>query len=478
MYDDFNNNNDNGQQPIVSGEYHYSYRSDAQGFQPTQAPIPVKPKKKRLALKITAGVLCGALLMGGAFGDGWYLNRGDNSVSNDSVDETQVLHSERPTTEVETVNVTGSEKLTFSQVYDANIDSCVSINTTGTAAVGYNIFGQQIQREFASAGSGFILTANGYIATNCHVIDSASSVKVTLNDGTTYDAQIIGSDSDYDVAILKVDPGETKLKPVTIGTSSSLKVGEDVSTIGNPLGQLTFSLSHGVVSCLDREINLDGTAFNMIQIDANINPGNSGGPLFDQYGEVVGIVTAKTTSTSSGDAAEGLGFAIPIDDVLSMLKDIMENGQVTSRAWMGIAGQSVSYYPQSGMRSGVYVAEVTEHGPADQAGLQEGDVITMLGTTAISTWSDLTSAMGSKTYRAGDTATVTFVREGQVMTTELTFGSTADMPQEEPEPQSEPQQNNNSGNYGSPYGDAYDSMEDFFNQFFGYGYGSAQGSAA
>jgi len=468
MYDDYNNYN-NDQQPNTGGEYHYSYRSDAQGFQPSQVPAEIRPKKHR-AGKIVAGVLCGALLIGGAFGAGWYLNRDGGRT------ETKMMLSERPLAEVETVSVTGNEALTFSQVYDANINSCVSINTSGTASVGYNIFGQQVQREFASAGSGFILTADGYIATNCHVVENASSVHVTLNDGTTYEAQVIGSDSDYDIAILKVDPGETKLKPVTIGTSSSLKVGQDVSTIGNPLGELTFSLTHGVISCLNREINLDGTPFNMIQVDTSINPGNSGGPLFNCYGEVVGIITAKTSTTGNGTAAEGLGFAIPIDDVLSMLKDIMENGQVTSRAWMGIAGQSVSYYPESGMRSGVYVAEVTENGPAAAAGLQEGDVITMLGTTPISNWTDLTSSMGSKTYKAGDTATVTFVRDNQVMTAELTFGSTTEMPQEDPEPQSAPQRDNNgSSDRNDPY-DGYGSMEDFFNQFFGYG--SARGSAA
>lgn len=467
MFDDYNN-----QQPNTSGEYHYSYRSDIQGFQPTRAPMEIPPKKKRRAGKIIAGILCGALLLAGGFGAGWYFTR-------DSIDRngTQMMVSDRPLARIETVSVTGNEKLTFSQVYDANIDSCVSINTSGTATVGYNIFRQEIQSPIASAGSGFILTADGYIATNCHVIESADSVKVTLNSGVTYDAQIIGSDSDYDIAILKVDPGETKLKPVTIGTSGALKVGEDVSTIGNPLGQLTFSLAHGVVSCLNREINLEGTPFNMIQMDVNINPGNSGGPLFNEYGEVVGIVTAKTSSTNSGAAAEGLGFAIPIDDVVSMFKDIMENGQVTSHAWMGISGQSASYYPETGMRSGVYVAEATKNGPAEAAGLREGDVITMLGTTTISTWSDLTTAMGSKTYKAGDTATVTFVRDGQVMTTELTFGSTADMPKDDPEPAS--RDNNNSGTYGDPYGDGYGGMEDFFNQFFGgYGYGNPRGSAA
>ena len=248
MYNDYNDQNRS------DNEYHYSYRSDASGFQPQQTPLPLTPKKKNRAGKAVALVLCGALLVGGGFGAGWYLN------SRDGRGETQMMVSERPLAKVETVSVTGSNALTFSQIYDANVDSCVSINTSGTASMGYNIFGQPVQREFASAGSGFILTKDGYIATNYHVIEGASMVKVTLDDGTTYEAKIIGGDADYDIAILKVDPGENELKPVTVGTSSSLKVGENVSTIGNPLGQLTFSLTHGIISCLDREINQIGRA--------------------------------------------------------------------------------------------------------------------------------------------------------------------------------------------------------------------------
>ena len=441
-----------------SYEYHYSYRSDSEGFRPDQTPAPMelqKPKRGR-AKRVAAGILCGVLLVGGSVGAGWLLK--------DRLDgrgESQMMRSDRPLTEVETVSVTGNEKLTFSQIYNANVDSCVSINTSALA--GYNFFGQPVQT--ASAGSGFILTADGYIATNCHVVNGATDVQVTLNDGTTYAAQVVGSDADYDIAVLKVDPGETKLQPVVLGTSQNLTVGEDVSTIGNPLGELTFSMSRGIVSCLNREINLNGTPFNMIQIDTAINPGNSGGPLFNSYGEVVGIVTAKTsTADSRGTAAEGLGFAIPIDDVLSMLKDIMENGQVTSHAYMGVIMEDVSRHAETGVRSGAYLVEVTENGPAAKAGLQAGDVITMLGTSTITSSSDLKSAVGSKSYVAGDTATVTFVRDGQVMTTELTFGSTLDKPAEA-EPQSNiPQQDG--GNYEDYYGD----MEDFFNQFFGRGY--------
>ena len=438
-------------------EYHYNYQGDSEGFQPAQSPMePEKPGRGR-GKRILAGVLCGALLIGGAFGAGWAVN----SWRSAQPDQTQVMRSDRQPVEVETVSVTGSERLSFSQLYNANVDSCVSINTSALA--GYNFFGQPVQT--ASSGSGFVLTADGYIATNAHVISGATDVQVTLNNGKTYTAQVVGSDTDYDIAVLKVDPGDTPLKPVVLGSSDELTVGEDVSTIGNPLGELTFSMSRGIVSCLNREINLNGTPFNMIQIDTAINPGNSGGPLFNSYGEVVGIVTAKTSSTGNGTAAEGLGFAIPIDDVLNMLKDIMENGQVTSHAYMGVTVASASKFPQTGVRSGAYVAEVVEGSPADQAGLQAGDVITMIGTSTITSQSDVTSAVGSKTYKAGDTATVTYVRDGQVCTTELTFGSTLDKPQE-PEPQSAVT------NPGQQGGEDYGDMEDFFNQFFGgSGYG-------
>ena len=351
MYDNYTNNQKPG-----SSEYPCSCHTEG----PANGPMASTPKKRRTG-KVIAAVLCAALLLGEGFGVGWYINSHQETV------KTQLSISDRPMAEVETVNVTGSEKLSFSQVYDANVDSCVSINTSGTATVGYNIFGQQIQSQVTSAGSGFILTADGYIATNCHVIEDASDVQVTLNDGATYEAQIIGSDADYDIAILKIEPGETKLKSVTLGTSSSLKVGEDVSTIGNPLGQLTFSMSRGIVSCVNREINLNGTPFNMIRIDTAINHGNSGGPLFNSYGEVVGIVTAKTSQTNNGDVAEGLGVAIPIDDVLTMLKDIMENGQVTTHAYMGVTPDNASRYPQTGVQSGAYLIEVVKDGPAAKA---------------------------------------------------------------------------------------------------------------
>ncbi len=438
-------------------EYHYNYRPAYNEPIPSPAEEYSEQKPRRLGLRITALVLAAAILIGGAFGVGWYLNKSENEAPT-----TQLMVSDRPKTEITTVKVNGNEKLSYPEIYAANVDSCVSINVSSTS---YNFFGQAVQS--ASSGSGFIITTDGYIVTNYHVISGGTSVSVTLNDGTTYDAQVIGGEEDYDIAVLKVDPGETKLQCVVLGESADLLVGEDVLTIGNPLGELTFSMSEGIVSCLDREINVDGTPFNMIQITTAVNSGNSGGPLFNAYGEVVGIVSAKYSSSSSSASVEGLGFAIPMDDVLSMIRDIMENGQVTTRPYLGIMAAYDSQAALTGVKYGVYIESVFEDGPAAKAGLTGGDVITMIGVTTITSRDDISSL--SKNYKAGDTVTVTYVRNGQVFTTELTFGSTADAQVETT--QQQPQQGQPyDGSYG--YGDMYD----FFDYYFGggqYGRGDA-----
>ena len=453
MYQD--NQNDRSQY-----EYHYCYRTPAQNLEPIYtAPVEeYVPRKRGLVKRVIALVLCGAVLLTSAFGVGWHFSR-----NGEKVNDTQISVAERPKVDLTTVKVTGSEKLSFAEIYAANVDSCVSINVSST---GYNFFGQTVQS--ASSGSGFIITDDGYIVTNYHVISGGTSVSVTLNNGITYQAQVIGGEEDHDIAVLKVDPGETKLQSVVIGQSSNLLVGEDIVAIGNPLGELTFSLSEGIVSCLNREINVDGTPFNMIQISAAVNSGNSGGPLFNTYGEVVGIVSAKYSSSSSGASVEGLGFAIPIDDVLYMIRDIMENGKVTTRPYLGIMAAYDSQSERSGVRSGVYIESVIEGGPAEAAGLRAGDVITMIGTTTIADRSDISSL--SKDYRAGDTVTVTYVRNREVYTTTLTFGSTLDAPE------TTQTQQNQQGYPGYGYGG---DLDDFFDFYFG-GRGSSgdSGNAA
>ena len=252
----------------------------------------------------------------------------------------------------------------------------------------------------------------------------------------------------YDVAVLKIDA--TGLQPVTLGKSSDVNVGDTVLAIGNPLGELTFSMSQGIVSCCDRAINVDGTPFNMIQVDASINPGNSGGPLMNLYGEVVGIVSAKYSSYSD-TTVEGLGFAIPIGDVQAIITDIMENGQITNKPSFGITAgtmtQQMAAQYQIDQTSGAFVYSVNKGGAGEKAGLKMGDVITKIDSTDITSMEDLTAA--KKGHKAGDTVTVTYYRDGQTQTTELTFDAKTD---DTDTTQQQTQQDSSSGNsFGSLY---------------------------
>jgi len=427
----------------------YNYQPPQQSVQ-EEKPV----KKQRLGLKIVALALACALL-GGAVGGGivWGISRG-------SVHETQVNVSSRPATEVVVHTVDGQKQLTDAELYAANVNSVVSISVTGTA--GTNFFGQPTQT--ASAGSGFVLTKDGYIATNYHVVQKAETVTVTMYNGDSYDAKYIGGDKEYDIAVIKVEA--TDLKPVTLGDSDTLNVGDHVLAIGNPLGELTFSMSGGMVSSVDRAINVDGTPFNMIQTDASINSGNSGGPLFNSYGEVIGIVSAKYSSSGSGTSVEGLGFAIPMNDVFAMIEDIMTNGYITNKPYLGITGGTLTEQMAAQYRynitEGVFVYSVEEGGAAQKAGLQMGDVIVKVGDSKISSMEDLTVV--KKQYSAGDSVILTIYRANAEMTVELTWDAVpADQQTNlEEEPQS-------GGQYGNPYGGYYSNpFEYFFRDFFGY----------
>ena len=451
--------------------YHYSYRKgdtnvvepvyNTRNFADDPVVAETPKKKKHSGVKLVALMLVCALIGGlvGAGATGFISAAANGSRSSGGAETTVIEVSDREPVEVETVAVTGSQKLTYAELYKANIDSVVSINTTITT----NVFNQTVQN--AAAGSGFIITKDGYIVTNYHVIDSADTVKVTLYNGETYDAKVIGGDEDYDIAVVKIDA--TNLQAVKIGDSSTLQIGDDIAAIGNPLGELTFSMSEGIVSCVDRAINVDGTPFNMIQVTAAINPGNSGGPLFNSYGEVVGIVSAKY-STYSSTVVEGLGFAIPINDVIAMVEDIMENGRVTNRPYFAMSASSVTanFAAQNGLAvsSGVYVSSVEDDGAAKKAGLQPGDVIVKVGDKDVTSLADLNGV--KKSYKAGDTATVVVNRNGTEVELAITFDAT---PEQTPVAR-QPQQNQNNGNYynggNGGYGGYYDPWE-FFNDFFG-----------
>ena len=404
--------------------------------------IDIHPKnngKKRRGLKITAIVLAGVVALGGAFGIGYAAR---NIFPAQQAD---IYVSNRQPVEVNTVAVDGKTLMSYSELYKANVNSCVSINASETQ----NIFGQEAT-VMASSGSGFIITQDGYIATNYHVINGSNHVSVTLYDGTTYDAEVVGGDEDYDIAVLKIDA--ENLTPVVIGDSSELNVGDDIAVIGNPLGELTFSMSEGIVSMTNRLINVDGTPFNMIQITAAVNSGNSGGPLFNMYGEVVGIVSAKLSSSSSSNASvEGLGFAIPINDVVSMIEDIMTNGYVTNKPYLAITVGTLQsgMIPNSAVSEGAYIYSVESGGAADRAGLQAGDIITAIDDTAITTYSDISAALRS--YRAGDTVTITYYRNNQEATTQLTFDSVPQENQVTQESATTQQPSNNYNGYFNPW---------------------------
>ena len=445
-----------------SDQYRYTNRDqlprDDYAPDPDRTPAhqPVLPKKQgffhRTAVKVTALVLACAVAGGLA---GW----GGASIANSSgrAEKATIQQSSRQPVSVQVKTVDGQTKMEPAEVYASVVNSAVSINCSATST---NIFGQTTQT--ASSGSGFIITEDGYVVTNYHVISGASSVQVTLYDGDTYDATVIGGDSDYDVAVLKIEA--TGLQPVTLGESADVNVGDAVLAIGNPLGELTFSMSQGIVSSCDRAINVDGTPFNMIQVDCSINPGNSGGPLMNLYGEVVGIVSAKY-STYSSTTVEGLGFAIPIDDVKSIITDIMENGAVTGKAYMAVTvgtmnSQMAAQYSID-IDQGVFVYSVVKGGAGDKAGLRLGDVITKMGDTTLTSRQDLSAAL--KSYRSGDTATLTVFRDGSYITTDITFDQQPQITGTDTEEDTSSQ----GGNNGGYSGQIPENWQEFYNYFFG-----------
>ena len=443
--------------------YHFSYRDpnaeshteSAAGstVEPAAEPVvtdtPVQPKKHHggvgrvVALILSCAVISAACGFGGAI----------LAQNGSRTGKTTVQQSNRTATTVNVKKVDGQTLMSPAEVYASTVNSVVSINCS---AVSTNIFGQQT--ESASSGSGFIYTADGYIVTNQHVVANASSINVTLYNGDTYPATLVGSDSDYDVAVLKIDAKD--LPAVTLGSSTDVNVGDTVLAIGNPLGELTFSMSQGIVSCVNRAINVEGTPFNMIQVDASINPGNSGGPLMNLYGEVVGIVSAKYSSYAN-TTVEGLGFAIPINDVQSIIKDIIENGSVGNKAYMAITAgtmtQQMAAQYKINATEGVFVYSVEDDGAGDKAGLKLGDVITKLNDTQITSMEDLSAA--KKGFKAGDTVTLTVLRDGKEITTQLTFDAqpqTTDDTTDSSQSGDNSYNNGNNGYSGNGYSDLYD----------------------
>ncbi len=408
--------------------------SDACGSDAAPRPMPQysapqaneprpNPQKKKKHAPMTAGkvllvALCFALI-GSILGGGmvcFWAQKNPEVFSDDSgavVKAAQEITqpSAQPVTQQQATPVTNNGKLlTPAQIYQMTVPGIVGITNEATGYGGTS----------ASTGTGFVISADGEIITNYHVISGAQTLTVTLYDGTKYSATVLGYEESSDVALIKIDA--QNLTALTLGDSDALIVGDEIAAIGNPLGELTYTMTVGYVSAKERDVNTDGTPINMMQIDAAINPGNSGGPLFNMKGEVVGITTAKYSgSTGGGATIEGIGFAIPINDATAILDDLRENGTVTNRAYMGITGSSVSADDAEAydVPLGVRVSSVTESSSADKAGLQKNDIITAVGGKTVAAYEDLYRILRS--YRGGDTASITVYRSGETLELSITF---------------------------------------------------------
>lgn len=449
------------EQPAPHAEKPSPYANSPFASSPFAAPvIPETPrkaakeprKKKGGAGKVFKGIFCtvlAAAVVGGAcFFTAVQVSNDYNrrlSIMNEQIHALENRLEEVSAPVLAPSHAASGEALTPAQVYEQNVDKVVAISSKVRSTVLGRV------TEGTSTGSGFILTEDGYVVTNFHVVENSTAITVLAHDGREFSAELIGKDSTNDVALLKVEA--QGLPAVTLGSSSTLFIGDMVAAIGNPLGNLSATQTVGYISGKDRQVTTDNTIINMLQTDASINSGNSGGPLFNMYGEVVGITTAKYSgTTTSGASIEGIGFAIPIDDVKPILTDLKDLGYVSS-GYMGVIVQNVDSKTASmyNLPNGAYVSSITEGGSADRAGIQEKDIITKLGSTAISNITDLTRAL--RGFKAGDETTVTVFRSGS----ELVLSITLDEKPREEETEHE----------GAPSEGSYDEWFDYFNKFFG-----------
>ena len=386
--------------------------SNFTGYQYTVSQTPQAPKKKqhRGGAWVVALALCFAIL-GGAIGGGtvWLLTHNNTTSAGGSSSTTTIQQGRHENVTVDINEIETGKLMTAAEVYAKNVNSTVGIQTSITST---NLWGQQTTS--AASGSGFILTADGYIVTNYHVIQNANSVTVSTYGGASYNAKIVGYDESNDLAVLKIEA--TGLSPVVLGSSEKLNVGDTVLAIGNPLGELTFSLTTGVVSALNREVTFSGgTVMDLLQTDCAINSGNSGGALFNLYGEVVGITNAKYSgSSSSGASIDNIAFAIPIDSVRAIVESIIEKGYY-AKPVIGVSVTDVDENSrQLGIPAGAWVKEVTAGGAAEAAGIQANDVITAINGTEISGVSDLKRILAKAS--AGDELSLVIWRKNQSLT--------------------------------------------------------------
>ena len=414
-----------------------------------KTPEPKKTRKGKTALKVAALAL-GCSLLGGAVGaggtalTGFALYTVNKQVAVEDTNATTVYEGIKDNPALNVSYIDTSKEMSASEIYAKNVNSTVGITTSITT----NYFGYQTTTP--AAGSGFILTEDGYIITNYHVIEDASEIKVTTYGGDEYDAKLIGYDESNDIAVIKVDANN--LAPVTLGDSDALNVGDDVIGIGYPLGKLTFSLTSGSVRVLDRNVTLSNASMNLIQTDCAINSGNSGGALFNTYGEVIGITNAKYSSNGFNTSSiDNIGFAIPINSVKKIITEIIEDGSIT-KPYIGVYIYDLgSDYKKFGL-TGAVVQKVEENSPAEEAGLKPNDLITKVNGEDIADSEELRSILAKG--NEGDTYTLTVNRSGEIIEIEVTISikKQAALPEEEKPAQSEQQMQPPFMNGGFPDG--------------------------
>lgn len=375
-------------------------------------PAMVKKREKKTSGKGIALTLAVALA---SFGAGslytsysWIQNQTATNEANQTPNSAN--HNIPSTSVSQTSAIKTGDNLSVAQVADLTAASVVEITTE---TVANDVFMRQYVTE--GAGSGVIISSDGYIATNNHVINGASKITVRLTTGEEYEAKLIGTDSQTDVAVVKIEA--KNLPAVTYGDSDSLAVGDTAIAIGNPLGELGGTVTNGIISALDREIELDHQTMTLLQTNAAINPGNSGGGLFNSKGELIGLVVAK----SAGSDVEGLGFAIPVNVVKEVVQSIINVGYVQGRPVLGVSVVDVNSAQQAyqyGLSQlGVYIMGLTEGTKAEKSGLQVGDYLVAVDDTQVSSTTELKKVLQGK--KVGDTVSVIVSRNGKLVTLQV-----------------------------------------------------------
>ena len=400
----------------ADGYYHRSFTEPRPAVQPAPQPRRVKKEKKPISRGAIAVVLILCVILSGVAGFGGSLiaqnvSKSASSGTYDSVSSELVIHkvSVENATEGDATLVDKDTDEITREVADSVVEITTEVVQTS------NFYGQYISQ---GAGSGVIISEDGYIITNNHVIEDASNITVTLRSGESYSATLVGTDADVDIALIKIEA--SGLTTAIFGDSDTIEVGDKSVIIGNPLGTLGGSVTEGIVSALDRSIVIDGKTMHLMQTDAAINPGNSGGGMFNGQGELIGIVVAKSGSSE----IDNIGFVIPINNVLNILGDLKQYGYVRGKADTGmsfvdITNQMYAWYYYGSSSTGVYISSVDRGSNAASAGFSAGDRVISVDGKSVSSASDISSIIAE--HSAGDTITFELERSGRTGTIDLTL---------------------------------------------------------